>query len=340
MAEPKNVAGYEYTPLYDDVPPQLKNERRALLALMAENGSDAVRQFNQEKRRQQTLRNQSIEAAAARGQAVHAPRALETNIAQGYDSINNGIAGASQEALLAHNRELDRIGMANAAYMDQVGASAAPLKQILEQDINNRQREIDEENRRRQEQIRLEAQLSQQRDAAARAAELELLRIRQAHDAAEAEKERRWRSAMEAAARSSQSGGGGGGGGYVQEDGDGGGGGTLSSSEVVDLLNAQPKTPKWIGVSPNSSTPASGKRSSGTFGGSTGTWWDDNSFQPRNSVTFQFSPTGKTYTYTLDRLREGSVIYIDGQRWQKQGDKLVMAFGSGTKNQRSSGFQI
>lgn len=112
MAEPKNYfAGTEFTD-------SIANEKRALLALIAERGSEGQAEWNRAQELSNAARTSGLELAAARGAAVNAPPALQTGISQDYDKINMAYRDAMAQSSLGHGREMDRIALANSAYKD------------------------------------------------------------------------------------------------------------------------------------------------------------------------------------------------------------------------------
>jgi hypothetical protein len=117
---------------YDDV---LSNERRALLALTAQHGSDAQIEFDRQKQQADAARKTSLEAAAARGTAVNAPEALQAELTQNYDRLLAAMSDGAVASKLTHSREMDRIGAANAAYIDAIRAQSPLLQAQLDAQI-------------------------------------------------------------------------------------------------------------------------------------------------------------------------------------------------------------
>lgn len=115
--------GMQYTDYNANLRPSLKNERRALLASMAEFGTGGLAAYQQARNQTEQSRAASIEKAAARGAAVHAPRALGTELISEYDTLMSGLTDAQSSGMISHGREMDRIAAANAAYLDQIGAA-------------------------------------------------------------------------------------------------------------------------------------------------------------------------------------------------------------------------
>lgn len=133
MAEPTAVGSTNYLREgYEDV---LSNERRALLALTAQHGSDAQIEFDRQKQAADAARKTSLEAAAARGMAVNAPEALQAELTQNYDRLLAAMSDGAVASKLTHSREMDRIGAANAAYIDAMRAQAPLLQAQLDAQI-------------------------------------------------------------------------------------------------------------------------------------------------------------------------------------------------------------
>lgn len=115
----------------EHTPQHLQNERRALLALMAERGTEAQAEFAAGRAAAETVRRQGIERAAARGMAIHAPDALQAELTQDFDATTRVLADNRAAAALGHGREMDRIAAANAAYLDAVGAASVLNRDML-----------------------------------------------------------------------------------------------------------------------------------------------------------------------------------------------------------------
>lgn len=123
-------SGVKYSDFLSQTPEQIQNEKRALLALMAERGTEGQIEFERNKQLAQAARAASIERAAARGAQINAPATLAQELTQDYDSVLKNQLAMSDAGMLAHGREMDRISAANAAYMDQIGG-AAQLAQAM-----------------------------------------------------------------------------------------------------------------------------------------------------------------------------------------------------------------
>jgi len=119
----------------DDFKDAVNNEKRALLAAIAEHGSAGAQAFEQAKQDALATRAKSNEKAAARGAAIHAPEALQTIIAQKYDELIAPLTDARTGAAISHGRELDRLAAANAAFMDQTAAAGILQKQALDAEL-------------------------------------------------------------------------------------------------------------------------------------------------------------------------------------------------------------
>jgi hypothetical protein len=119
----------------DYAQPGLQNEKRALLALIAEKGTEGQAEWERQRQAALEARRASLEAAAARGSAVNAPAALQAELAQDYDRLMGGLRDAGVQAQMSHGREMDRIAAANAAYYDQMMAGVPHLKNLTDADI-------------------------------------------------------------------------------------------------------------------------------------------------------------------------------------------------------------
>ena len=123
-------SGDTYTDYMADTPESLKNENRALLAMMAERGTAGQAEYQRQKEQAKDTRRRSVEMAAARGLQVHAPGTLQAKLAQDNDRVIAGIIGNTDQGMLAHGREMDRIAAANQAWISQ-GAHGAALNQAM-----------------------------------------------------------------------------------------------------------------------------------------------------------------------------------------------------------------
>jgi hypothetical protein len=110
----------------------LSNEKRALLAMTAEHGTQAQAVYDQTQKAAKDARSQSLEAAAARGAAIHAPEALQAELSQNYNTLLGAYSDPAVSSSMIHGREMDRIGAANAAYIEAMRAQAPLLKSQLD----------------------------------------------------------------------------------------------------------------------------------------------------------------------------------------------------------------
>lgn len=104
--------GTKYTDHTEQLAATTKEEKRKLLALMAQHGSEARAIFSEQKAAGEAIRKQGIVGNAARAKAGSSLDAISR--------LTGGLAEAEQGAADASNRELARIQAANAAYLDQV----------------------------------------------------------------------------------------------------------------------------------------------------------------------------------------------------------------------------
>lgn len=137
MAETKTVDGITYSDYLADTPESMQNERRALLALMAEHGTEGQAELVKAQEAARATRSASVERAAARGAAIHAPSTLAAEIGQEDERVMAGLLDAQQSSIIGHGREMDRIAAANAAYLEQVGGAAGVNADLLAQALAN-----------------------------------------------------------------------------------------------------------------------------------------------------------------------------------------------------------
>lgn len=138
MAAAAAMKGKTPTPpenLMTHAQPGIENEKRALLALIAEKGTEGYAEWERQKAQAGAARAATLEKAAARGGAAQAPAALMAELAQDYDGMIGGYTDAAVQAQMSHGREMDRIGAANAAYMDQMGSAVPALTAELDSEI-------------------------------------------------------------------------------------------------------------------------------------------------------------------------------------------------------------
>jgi hypothetical protein len=113
----------------------ISNEKRALLALIAERGTEGAAAYAASKATSDAARASSSEKAAARGAAVNAPSTLLQGINDDYDSVNNAYRDAMAYEQLSHGREMDRIALANSSYKDALVASQPGLEAAMASQI-------------------------------------------------------------------------------------------------------------------------------------------------------------------------------------------------------------
>ena len=119
-----NADGVTYTNYQRDTPEANKQEKRALLAMMAEKGTEGAAEYERNKQITKDTRASSVEMAAARGNQVHAPSTLQAENEQDYDAQMAGILANTDDGMLSHAREMDRISAANGAYIDAAAAAS------------------------------------------------------------------------------------------------------------------------------------------------------------------------------------------------------------------------
>ena len=102
-------------------------QKRAMLAAIAEHGAEGAEAFKSAKASNQSTRKAALNAAAARGAAIHAPEALQSELNTTYDSLQNVGLG---DSALTHDREMSRAAAANAAFLDQIKA-VGPLQEAF-----------------------------------------------------------------------------------------------------------------------------------------------------------------------------------------------------------------
>ena len=103
----------------------IDNQKRALLASVAERGAEGAQAFKTAQAETAATRQTALNQAAARGAAINAPTSLNAELNDSYDSMSNIGLG---DSALSHDREIARIGAANSAYLDQMKASG-PLRE-------------------------------------------------------------------------------------------------------------------------------------------------------------------------------------------------------------------
>jgi len=109
----------------DNFSDSMDNQKRALLAAMAERGAEGAQAFKTAQADTAAQRQASLNAAAARGAAINAPESLNAELNDSYDAMQNIGLG---DSALSHDREIARITAANTAYLDQMKASG-PLRE-------------------------------------------------------------------------------------------------------------------------------------------------------------------------------------------------------------------
>jgi len=123
--------GVTYTDFHEDTPESMKNEKRAILAAMAEHGTEGQAEYEKAQQAATAARKSSIEMAAARGAQVSAPGTLAAELTQDYDALVGPLTDNTTSAMIGHGREMDRIAAANAAYLDQVAAASQLNRDLL-----------------------------------------------------------------------------------------------------------------------------------------------------------------------------------------------------------------
>jgi len=113
----------------------IANEKRALLALIAERGTEGAAAYNAAKELSDSTRAASSEGAAAHGAAVNSSKALTAKINNDYDAVNNAYRDAMAYEQLGHGREMDRIALSNSAYKDAVMAAQPGLQAAMDAQI-------------------------------------------------------------------------------------------------------------------------------------------------------------------------------------------------------------
>ena len=136
MAMPKNY--FEGTEFTDSI----ANEKRALLALIAERGAEGQADYDRAKTLSDSARASSLEGAAARGYHVNAPAAVQAGIKQDYDKINMAYRDAMAQSQLGHGREMDRIALANSSYKDAMIAQQPQFQSAMDAQIRALQLEL------------------------------------------------------------------------------------------------------------------------------------------------------------------------------------------------------
>lgn len=119
----------------DANPAAIDMEKRALLARIAEKGSEGQAEYDRQRAAIARARSGGLEAAAARGAAINAPAALQAELTQDYDALVRAVDEYAAAGALAHSREMDRIAAANAAYLDQAATASGMLQQELDAQI-------------------------------------------------------------------------------------------------------------------------------------------------------------------------------------------------------------
>lgn len=132
MAEKATTpTGVQYTDFHADTPESMKNEKRAILALMAEMGTEGQIEYERARRRAIEARNRSVEIAAARGMQIGAPSALQAELNADYDKLVGPLMDNLVAAQTGHGREMDRIQAANAAYLDQISRASQLNRDLI-----------------------------------------------------------------------------------------------------------------------------------------------------------------------------------------------------------------
>lgn len=111
------------------------NEKRAMLAMIAEHGTEGQLEWERNQRLAREGRSGTLDEAAARGAAQHAPRALNAEFAVNYDAATDAYSKAEAQAMLAHGREMDRIAASNSAYMDALMQATSIHGQAMDSQI-------------------------------------------------------------------------------------------------------------------------------------------------------------------------------------------------------------
>ena len=109
----------------DNYSTSIDNQRRALLAAVAEGGAEGAQAFKTAQANNADRRQGALNAAAARGAAIHAPESLNAELRDTFDSMSNVGLG---DSALSSEREQARIAASNSAYLDQM-KTVAPLRE-------------------------------------------------------------------------------------------------------------------------------------------------------------------------------------------------------------------
>jgi hypothetical protein len=125
----------DFTNFQKDTPESIKNEKRALLAAIAEFGTEGKVEFSKAKSEAEKIRESSNELAAARGSAINAPEALNSELTTNFDDQLGRLDNNLLDAEIGHGREIDRISAANAAFLDQISAASVLNKDLLDKQL-------------------------------------------------------------------------------------------------------------------------------------------------------------------------------------------------------------
>ena len=109
----------------DNFSTSMDNQKRALLASMAERGAEGAQAFKTAQATNADQRQVALNAAAARGAAINAPDTLNAELRDTFDSMSNVGLG---DSALSSEREMARIAASNSAYLDQM-KTVAPLRE-------------------------------------------------------------------------------------------------------------------------------------------------------------------------------------------------------------------
>jgi len=127
MAEVRNYV--------DDIPKNLRAQRKELLRRMAESGVRGMREAEGGTRRDDALAERRSDANYDRGLAIGAPDMLREELDAERRKLLGGYRGAGAQQGMDTSRELDRIAAANSAYMRQMSGASVLNKQRMDQMI-------------------------------------------------------------------------------------------------------------------------------------------------------------------------------------------------------------
>jgi len=119
----------------DDIPANNREQRRALLARMRDEGVRASRENRMERRRDRRFEDGRSRDNYDRGLAIGAPEASRAELDAERAKLLGGFKRARGTHRRGHSREMDRIAAANIAYLEQVAAASVLNKQRMDQMI-------------------------------------------------------------------------------------------------------------------------------------------------------------------------------------------------------------